>query len=46
MAPAPLFWTVSGCDYGRSIAWAKRNPSPVTERLREALAAAQKGNLS
>jgi hypothetical protein len=24
--PKPLFWTITGCDFGRSIAWAKKQP--------------------
>jgi hypothetical protein len=30
--PRPLFWTVQGADFGRSIAWARRQP-----RLRDLL---------
>lgn len=35
----PLFWTVTGADFGRSIAWAKRQRNSVVEQIRAALAA-------
>jgi hypothetical protein len=33
----PLFFTVSGLDFGRSIAWARRTPNQVGEQVRSAL---------
>lgn len=35
----PLFWTVTGNDFGRSIAWAKCHPNQVSEHIRAAIAA-------
>lgn len=35
----PLFWTVTGADFGRSIAWARRQPNRVIEQIRIAQAA-------
>lgn len=34
----PLFWTVTGTDYGRSIKWARSQPNQLTLKIREALA--------
>jgi hypothetical protein len=34
----PLFWTVTGRDFGRSLAWAKKQPpNPITAALRAKL---------
>lgn len=33
--PQPLFWTVTGRDFGRSIAWAKQQPvNAITAAVR------------
>lgn len=41
----PLFWTVTGADFGRSIAWARRQPNRIIEQIRIAQAA-KKGTVS
>jgi hypothetical protein len=33
-SPPPLFWSVQGTDFGRVIAWARRQRNPVTDGLR------------
>lgn len=33
----PLFWTVQGADFGRSNAWAKRQPNLLTQAIRRRL---------
>jgi hypothetical protein len=33
----PLFWTVTGEDFGRSIAWAKKQPNLINLHIKEAL---------
>ncbi len=33
----PLFWTVTGNDFGRSNSWAKKQPNAVSEQIRTAL---------
>lgn len=35
---APLFWTVMGTDFGRSIAWAKKQPNEMTRQIRAGIA--------
>lgn len=30
----PLFWTVTGLDFGRSIKWARSQPNALTEAIR------------
>lgn len=37
----PLFWTVTGYDFARSIAWAKSHGNPVADQIRD-----HKGRLS
>lgn len=29
------FWLITGLDFGRSLKWARQNPSTVSVRLRE-----------
>lgn len=37
--PQPLFWTVTGRDFGRSIAWARKQlPNPINVAIRDYLA--------
>lgn len=33
----PLFWTITGNDFGRSILWAKSQPNEMTLQIRKAL---------
>ena len=33
----PLFWTVTGNDFGRSNSWAKKQPNAVSEQIKTAL---------
>lgn len=49
MAPAsparkdgPLFWTVTGNDFGRSISWAKRQPNALSQQIKTALSSSPK----
>jgi hypothetical protein len=32
-----LFWTITGLDFGRSIAWAKRQPNSISAQIRAKL---------
>lgn len=34
-----LFWTITGRDFGRSIAWARKQPNVLSQKIRAALAA-------
>ncbi len=38
----PLFWTVTGNDFARSISWAKKQPNAVSETIRTALSSSPK----
>src|SRR6478609_4012112 len=38
----PLFWTVTGNDFGRSISWAKKQPNAVSEQITTALSSSSK----
>ncbi len=38
----PLFWTVTGNDFGRSITWAKKRPNAVSEQIRTATSSLSK----
>ena len=49
MAPAsparegkPLFWTVTGNDFGRSISWAKKQPNALSQQIKTALSSSPK----
>ena len=33
----PLFWTVTGNDFGRSISWAKKQRNAVSTQIRTAI---------
>jgi len=33
----PLFWTVTGSDFGRAIRWARSQPNAMTQAIRNAL---------
>lgn len=33
----PLFWTVTGNDFGRSISWAKQQPNALSQQIKTAL---------
>ena len=35
--PRPLFWTVTGRDFGRANAWARRHPSTLNAHIRASL---------
>lgn len=41
----PLFFTVTGADFARSIAWAKRTPNQVSQQLKAATSAAIRANI-
>jgi hypothetical protein len=36
MSHCALFWTVTGRDFGRANAWAKRQPNRVREQIKAA----------
>src|SRR5688572_3153881 len=38
----PLFWTVTGNDFGRSISWAKKQPNAVSAQITTALSSSSK----
>ncbi len=38
----PLFWTVTGDDFGRSITWAKKRPNAVSEQIKTAISSSSK----
>ncbi len=33
----PLFWTVTGNDFGRSISWAKKQPNALSQHIKTAV---------
>ena len=35
--PRPLFWTLTGRDFGRANAWGRRHPSTLNAQIRERL---------
>lgn len=39
-AGKPLFWTVTGNDYGRSISWSKRQGNAVSAQIKTAILSA------
>jgi hypothetical protein len=39
----PIFWLITGADFARSIAWAKRTPNAVSVRIRAAVDALRSG---
>ncbi|HEX7632519.1 MAG TPA: hypothetical protein VF388_10320 [Lacunisphaera sp.] len=38
----PLFWTVTGNDFGRSISWAKKQPNALSKQIKTALSSSPK----
>ncbi len=38
----PLFWTVTGNDFGRSISWAKKQPNALSQQIKTALSSSPK----
>lgn len=38
----PLFWTVTGNDFGRSIGWAKKQRNAVSEQIKTAISSSSK----
>lgn len=38
MRPRPLFFTITGADFRREIARARRTPNDVSRQIREAIA--------
>jgi len=38
----PLFWTVTGNDFGRSISWAKKQKNAVSAQIKTAISSSSK----
>jgi hypothetical protein len=38
----PLFWTVTGNDFGRSISWSKRRGNAASEQIKTSISSASR----